>query len=139
MKIIGLVTLIFGLALVQSLLIPLNWLLLLVLFLALDGEAKESLIWAFIAGLVADLVFGQRLGLSSLIFLSLVLATIWAKEKLVTFQLSLVFLAGFLAELLYHYLLFRNWFWGRGLFFGLVLVLISTRAKKQVSGLKISW
>ena len=59
------------------------------------------------------------------------------REKLVTFRLPLVFLAGLLTELVYGYLLFQNWFWLRSLFFGLALALASTRAKKQVGGLKI--
>lgn len=56
-------------AALQGAFLPLNIVLLIVVFCAFLGEAKESLGVAFISGLVLDLASGGELGYSSLFFL----------------------------------------------------------------------
>lgn len=56
----------------QATIFSFNLVLLLVLSLGVVRSAKSGLVWAFIAGVVLDLVTGQTLGLSSLIFLLII-------------------------------------------------------------------
>jgi len=60
---------IFILALIQGAVLPLNLVLLVVLFYAAFNSGKESLLVSFFSGLILDLAKGISLGLSSLLFL----------------------------------------------------------------------
>lgn len=60
---------IFFFALLQGAFLPLNFVLLLVLFWASFRPTKESLLVAFLAGFFLDLAKGTPLGLSSLVLL----------------------------------------------------------------------
>lgn len=70
--IIGIIILLFF-GLIQSSLLPLNLILILVILFAGNcATAKESFVWAFIAGIVRDLLLGSLMGVSSAAFLVIV-------------------------------------------------------------------
>ena len=56
-------------AILEATIFPFNLVLLAVLSWGVLRSPKSGLVWAFMAGLVLDLVTGETLGLSSLIFL----------------------------------------------------------------------
>lgn len=60
---------IFILALFQGAFLPLNLVLLVILFLATARPAKESLLTAFLSGIFLDLASGAPLGYSSILLL----------------------------------------------------------------------
>lgn len=60
----------FGL--LQSTVMPINFLLILIILFAVYSPLKEGFVWAFIAGILRDLFLGLPLGLSGAFFLGVV-------------------------------------------------------------------
>lgn len=82
---------VFFLSLLQATVLKVNLLLLFVLL-------KNSYSWAFLAGLILDLLTGQRLGLSSLLFLLILfLFHLYSRkyEPRLSFLIPFIFLASF--------------------------------------------
>ncbi len=115
--------LVLGLALLQSTVLKLNFLLIFVIF-------QASYARAFWAGLFFDLLTSQRLGLSSLLFLIIVhLLKLYSRkyEPRPGFLLPFVFLASWVfaqAEKL-------NWSLSQGLFLMLIAWPLSARFSQE--------
>ena len=129
------------LAMIQSLLVPFNFVLVLVLAGALVLEGKKSAWLAFWSGLVLDLFLGQLLGLSSFFFLVLALIFYLGSRIILSLGGFGLFLAALLAELLFNWWHFRLWPWGKALFsgfffIGLFLLFLKREIKKE-KGLKL--
>lgn len=106
----------FLLSLLQSTVLSINLLLIFVLW-------RGRYHWAFLAGLVFDLMAGNRLGLSSLLFLFILLLFRLYSRK---FEPQPFFLATFvfLASFLFAKIEGQTWTLAQGLVLGLVIVLI---------------
>lgn len=65
-----LILLFFGL--LQSTVLPVNFLLILSIIFAVNVSFREGFVWAFIAGILRDLLLGLPMGVSSAFFLGVV-------------------------------------------------------------------
>lgn len=70
MKFIISLFLILGLSLIQTTLLPINFLLIFIIVFSLWKKAPQSFLWAFLAGLFLDLFSLRQLGFSAIIFVS---------------------------------------------------------------------
>ena len=100
-----LILLFFGL--LQSTIIPINFLLLLSILYAVNVSPREGFYWAFIAGILRDLLLGYPIGPTSVYFLAMVflLNLYRRKYKLSHFTYILPFTV---LALLMSYLLFSQ-------------------------------
>lgn len=104
----------------QAVWVPFNWLMLVVVFLALLREGREVMLLAFLAGLVMDFISGGRLGLSSLLFLVVAGGVFWLRTKLGVLPPLAVSGMAFLADWVYKLFLFQTKSLRESLLFGLV-------------------
>lgn len=115
--------LVFLLSLLQATVLRVNFLLLFILL-------KNSYLWAFLAGLMLDLLAVQRLGLSSLLFL-LILAIfkLYSRkyEPRLPFLLPFVFFTSFLFAKIEG----AVWSFWQGLILCLFLLPLRDRFKKE--------
>lgn len=110
--------LILGLALFQNLILPVNFLLVLVIIFSLWKKAPESFIWAFLTGLFLDLFSFGQLGFSAIIFVSLdFLLKLYHQKFSLDHPLILIFVL-FVSYLTY------SWLTGKTMMIGEILVLL---------------
>jgi rod shape-determining protein MreD len=147
------VLIVFIAGIVQAALLPINWVMVIVLFGALAGKGKKAAWLAFLSGLILDLIVGNRLGLSSLAFLLVAFLVFSGRDRLITHHPAALFLTAFLSELIYNKVLvelsaltkeglflFRFWNFPRSLIFGLVFLLVYFcffREIKKKKGLRL--
>lgn len=98
-----LIFLFFGL--LESTILPFNFLLILTILFAVNLQAKEAFFWAFTAGVLADLFMMQRLGITSAFFLALVFVLFIYKRKFkllhITYLLPFTIIAVFFSQVLF--------------------------------------
>lgn len=110
--------LILGLALFQTLILPVNFLLVLVIIFSLWKKAPESFIWAFLAGVFLDLFSFGQMGLAAIIFVSLdFLLKLYHQKFSLDHPLMLIFV------LLVSYFAF-SWLTGKTMMIGEISVLL---------------
>ena len=112
------------LVLFQSTVLNLNFLLVFVLW-------RQRYYWAFFAGLVYDLLCGNLLGLSSLLFLFILLLFRLYSRK---FEPSPLFLGPFvfLTSFLFARIEGQTWHFWQGLVLFLTILLLRRRFKKEI-------
>jgi len=117
-----LVPLIIILAFVQTTITDFDFLLFLILTVAMIAGEKESLFFAFISGLLFDLLAGTKLGITSIAYLISVMVIILYKRKFLTanfwFWLVIFQLSGFLTKIIQG----MRWHWWQA---GITAVLVS--------------
>lgn len=114
---------VFLLSLGQSTILPVNFLLLFVLL-------KNSYGWGFVSGLVLDLLTGQRLGLSSLLFLLILgVFRLYSRkyEPRLAFLLPFVFLMSFFFAKIEK----ETWSFWQGLILCFCLLPLKEKFKKE--------
>lgn len=84
----------------QAIFLPINFLLLLVLFLSLVSESN-SFFWAFLLGLGFDLLASRQIGLSSLALLAIAFLIFLYKRKVATFHLLFLTFFSFFAACIF--------------------------------------
>lgn len=105
-----------------------NFLLLVILILSLSLNTQESLIWAFLGGLILDLFSGGRLGFSSLGFV-LITFLLQAYHRRFSFQNPfLVFTFSVLAYLLFTAIIQKPWIWWEGLALAVLALVLRSLA-----------
>lgn len=120
------------LSLIQTTLLPLNFLLVGVIWEGLSS--RDFLIKSFLGGLVFDLISGSRLGITSVVFLLIsFLSYLYARKF---FKFHFVFLLGILALsiLIFNFLVKRRFFTGADLF--LILFFVGFAFFKKFSSSK---
>jgi len=96
------------LVLAQTVFFPFNLAMMAVLFLGIVGvEERKVLILSFWSGLILDLFWGGKLGLSSLAFLVLSLAIFAIKRYLAVFRLVTIFFLALFADLSFNFFIFH--------------------------------
>lgn len=114
---------VFLLSLFQATVLRLNLLLLFVLL-------KNSFLWAFLAGLILDLLTTQRLGLSSLLFLLILgIFHLYSRkyEPRLPFLIPFVFLASFFFAKIEK----ETWSFWQGVILSLCLFVLKKKFKKE--------
>lgn len=112
-----------ALVLLQSTVLNLNLLLLFVIW-------QGRYYWAFAAGLLLDLLSGQRLGLSGLLYLFIVLLfRLYSRkfEPRAPFLAVFVFLSSFIFAKIEN----QFWHWSDGLLLSLLILIFSRRFRKE--------
>lgn len=123
MKSILLFLVVFVLSLLQATVLRVNFLLLFVLL-------QGSYSWAFLAGLILDLMTGQRLGLSSLLFLLILfLFQLYSRKYEPRWPFLLPFV--FLASLFFAKIEGEIWSFWQGLFLALCLLPLREKFKRE--------
>ncbi len=113
---------VFILSLLQATVLKTNFLLVFVLW-------KRSSLWAFLAGLIFDLMAGNRLGLSSLLFLLILLLFRLYSRKYEPHGLFLAIFA-FLSSYIFAKVEAGSWTFWQGLVPALCLVLLRKKFQK---------
>ena len=113
---------VFVLSLLQATVLRINFLLLFVLW-------KRSYFWAFLAGLIFDLMVGNRLGLSSLLFLLILLLFRLYSRKYEPHGFFLAVFA-FLSSYIFAKVEAGAWSFWQGLILALCLLLLRKKFQK---------
>jgi len=112
---------IFILSLFQGAFLPLNLVLLLLVFWTAFRPPREGLLVAFLSGLLLDLSLGTTLGLSSLVLLAVAFILLLYRPRFDFFHPFFLPPFVFFASLFYDFLLTRHW----SLVGALVLAILS--------------
>ena len=119
-----LIPLIIILAFVQTTITDFDFLLFLVLTVAMIAGEKESLFLAFISGLLFDLLAGTKLGITSIAYLISVMVIILYKRKFLTanfwFWLVIFQLSGFLTKTIQG----MRWHWWQAVTITILVAII---------------
>lgn len=136
-----LIILVFIVGYVQTIWIPINWILMLVLAVALVAQVRDVSTFAFLSGLILDLFLGRPWGISSLGFLLVALIVFFARRFLQASKWLAVFSLGFLTDWLFNLIFFKRFTWLESLIFACLFLVIyfSLLAKKisQDNGIRL--
>jgi hypothetical protein len=128
-------------SLIQGFLGFVNWVMMIVLALALQGQERRVLWLSFWAGLILALFLGEPLGLLSLVFLGAAGATFGVRRLFFLFDLPLVVVLGFLADFFFDLLVFGSTVFlksvGASLIFALIYFFFLRGRIKRKEGLKL--
>jgi len=132
---------IFIFALFQGAFLPLNLVLLTVLFFSVFNPDKKALWVAFWGGLILDLAQGTTFGLSAAIFLFLSLLLLLYSRRFEPAHLVFLPIFVFLSSFFYSFLAWQQTSWVKGLILlilaGLALFVLKLFRFEKIQGLKL--
>lgn len=135
-------TLIIGL--IAATLTSIDLVLLLVIAYTVGSSAFNALVYAFLSGLFFDLLKGEKLGVTSIIYLAVSFLILLYRVKFKQTRAFYLIPFTFLISSLLNYVKFANFFWGRSLFLSILILpvnlgilLIKERIKNRQRRLEI--
>lgn len=105
--------------------ISFNLIPLLIISSAVNFSTARAFFLAFLAGLIFDLVNGNWVGLSSLVFLIMTLVVSFYRAKFRQNHLFYSLIFAFLSLVIINYLSFSNFFWWKSLLTSLLVIPIN--------------
>jgi rod shape-determining protein MreD len=99
------------LAFIQTTIYNFNFLWLFILILALAGQEKEALVFAFVGGILFDLLSLSTLGISSLVLIFCVLLVILYQQKFATKNLIFWLIFFFIGNTFFKLVKGQGWRW----------------------------